>query len=98
VRCGPRLPGEALDVSDPIIVVEVASASSRGIDTGVKLAGYFKLPSVRHYLVVVTEARVVIHHRRDDAGALGARFLREGQLSLDPPGLAIEIGDLFASL
>jgi Uma2 family endonuclease len=98
VRCGPRSPGEAMDVTDPVIVVEVVSPSSRGIDTGAKLAGYFKLPSVRHYLVVNTETRVVIHHHRDAAGAIGVRILHEGVLSLDPPGVEIGIGALFASL
>jgi hypothetical protein len=48
--------------------------------------------------VVDTGARVVMHHHRDEAGDVGIRFLREGKLSFDPPGLAIEIADLFASL
>jgi Uma2 family endonuclease len=47
VRCGPSLPGDSIEVADPVIVVEVVSPSSRGIDRGVKLAGYFSLPSVR---------------------------------------------------
>jgi Uma2 family endonuclease len=98
VRCGPRTPGDAMDVPDPLIVVEVVSPSGRGIDTGAKLAGYFKLPSVRHYLVVNTESRIVIHHRRDDAGAIGVQILHEGILSFNPPGLAIEIRDIFTSL
>ena len=97
VRCGPRTPGDAMEVTDPIIVVEIVSPSSRGIDTGAKLAGYFQLPSVRHYLIVNTEARVVIHHHRDDTGAISVRILHEGPLSFDPPGLAIEIRDVFAN-
>jgi Uma2 family endonuclease len=98
VRCGPRAPGDAIEVTDPMIVVEVVSPSSRGVDTGAKLAGYFKLPSVRHYLVVNTESRVVIHHRRDEEGAIGVRVLHDGLLTLDPPGLEIEIRDIFSSL
>lgn len=34
VRCGARLPGDAIEVNDPAIVVEVVSPSSRGIDKG----------------------------------------------------------------
>jgi Uma2 family endonuclease len=98
VRCGPRTPSEAIEATDPIIVVEVVSPSSRGIDAGVKLAGYFSLPSVRHYLIVDTDRRIVIHHRRDEAGAIGVRILNGGPLALDPPGLELEIGDIFASL
>jgi Uma2 family endonuclease len=98
VRCGPPTPGDAMAVDDPIVVVEIVSPSSRGVDTGAKLAGYFRLPSVRHYLVVNTDSRAVIYHRRDDAGAIGVRILHEGSLSLDPPGLTIEVPGLFTGV
>jgi Uma2 family endonuclease len=98
VRCGPRLPGDAIAITDPIIVVEVVSPSSRGVDRGVKLAGYFSLPSVRHYLIVDTDERVVLHHRRGEEGRIEVQILRDGPLTLDPPGLAIYIRDIFEGL
>jgi Uma2 family endonuclease len=98
VRCGPALPGNAIEVNDPVIVVEVVSPSSRGIDKGAKLASYFSLPSVRHYLIVDTDKRVVIHHHLVEEGRIESRFLREGPLTLDPPGLTIEVQDIFVGL
>jgi Uma2 family endonuclease len=98
VRCGPRAPGTAIEIGDPVVVAEVVSPASRGIDAGVKLAGYFTLPSVRHYLIVDTERRSVIHHRRGEEGAIGVRVLHDGPLTLDPPGLVIETRAVFASL
>ena len=98
VRCGPPLPGDAIEVVDPIIVVEVVSPSSRGVDRGVKLASYFSLPSVRHYLIVDTDRQVVIHHRRGDEGRIEVQVLHDGPLTLDPPGLAIDIRDIFDDL
>ncbi|MFO1208904.1 MAG: Uma2 family endonuclease [Amaricoccus sp.] len=95
LRCGPPLPGDAVKVLDPLVVVEVLSPSTRAIDSGRKLVGYFSLPSVRHYLIVDVGQRAVIHHRRGDDGEIGVRILRDGALALDPPGLAIEIRDLF---
>ena len=95
VRCGPPLPGDAIEAPDPIIVVEVISPSSRGIDAGVKLARYFSLASVRHYLIIDTEKRIVIHHLRGEDGAMSTRILHDGLLTLDPPGLVIEIRDIF---
>jgi Uma2 family endonuclease len=95
VRCGPPLPGDAIEVTDPVVVVEVVSPSSRGIDRGVKLAGYFSLPSLRHYLIIDTDKRVVIHHRRDAEGRIDVRIHHDGPLTLDPPGLAINIRDIF---
>jgi Uma2 family endonuclease len=98
VRCGPPPPGDAVEVSDPVIVVEVVSPSSRGIDRGVKLAGYFALPSVRHYLIVDTDTRVVIHHHRGEEGRIEVRILHDGPLTLDPPGLVIDARDIFAGI
>jgi Uma2 family endonuclease len=40
VRCGPRLPGDAIEATDAAIVVEVVSPSSWGIDRGAKLASH----------------------------------------------------------
>jgi len=98
VRCGPQLPGDAIEANDPVIVVEVVSPSSRGVDRGVKLASYFLLPSVRHYLIVDTDKRVVIHNHRGEEGRIEVRILHDSSLTLDPPGLAIEVQDIFAGL
>jgi len=95
VRCGPATPDDMVVLSDPVVVVEVISPSSRGIDSGAKLAGYFRLPSLVHYLVIDGVARAVTHHRRDAEGAIATRILRDGALELDPPGLRIAVSELF---
>jgi Uma2 family endonuclease len=97
VRCGEPVHDDALEISDPIVIVEVVSPSSRSLDTGAKLAGYFELLSVQHYLVVNTVARVVTHHRRAPDGKIAASILREGRLALDPPGIEVEIERMFAT-
>jgi Uma2 family endonuclease len=81
-----------------VIVLEVVSPSSRGIDTGAKLAGYFRLPSVRHYLVLDAEARAVVHHRRDASGSIATAILHDGALALHPPAVVIEVKELFATV
>lgn len=96
VNCGPRLSGSQLTAPAPIIVVEVISPTSAHSDTSAKLIGYFKLPSVRHYLVIDPEARTVTHHARADDGTLSARTLDSGPLRLDPPGLDVEVTELIA--
>ncbi|MBP7002029.1 Uma2 family endonuclease [Amaricoccus sp.] len=98
LRCGARLPGDAAEIADPVVVVEVVSPVVRGIDAGAKLYGYFGLPSLRHYVMVLTGDRAVVHHRRGAAGVIETRFLREGTLELDPPGIEIEVADMLASL
>jgi Uma2 family endonuclease len=93
VRCGNRLDPDALEVTDPVIVVEVRSPSTRGSDAGAKLEDYFRLPSVAHYLIVKPENRTIIHHRRETEGTISTRIVRDGPVHLDPPG--IELSDPF---
>jgi len=52
VYCGTKLSASAIEVPAPVIVVEVLSPSTRRIDASAKLAGYFRVPSVAHYLIV----------------------------------------------
>jgi Uma2 family endonuclease len=42
VRCGEPLDPEAVQVVDPVIVVEVNSRSSRGLDAGIQARGLFQ--------------------------------------------------------
>lgn len=93
--CGAPLPDDAVKVIDPVIIVEVLSPSTRARDAGAKLEDYFRLASVRHYLILKTENRTVIHHARDAAGGIATRIIRDGAIVLDPPGIALR--DLFAS-
>ncbi len=95
VYCGPRIDDDSMVVTNPIIVVEVISPSTREYDTGAKLAGYFQVPSVRHYLIVDPIGRLIIHHgRRDDATIL-TRIHTDGAIDLTPPGLALALADVF---
>ena len=94
VRCGPPLPGDASTSDDPVVVVEVLSPSTRAVDMNAKLAGYFRLPSLHHYLIVDADLRLVVHHCRTAAGGIEIAILREGRVTLDPPGLALVVADL----
>ncbi len=93
LRCGEKLPDDAVKVTDPMIVVEVLSPSTRARDAGAKLEDYFRLASVRHYVIVKTENRTIIHHERSERGAITTRIVRDGALRLEPPG--IELRDVF---
>lgn len=95
VYCGPKLASNAIEVPNPVIVVEVLSPSTRHIDASAKLAGYFRLPSVHHYLIIDTEKRVAIHHARGDRDLISTRLAHKGGLELDPPGLKVAVAKLF---
>ena len=98
VYCGDKLPPSALEVPEPVIVVEVLSTSTRHVDVGRKLAGYFTLASVVHYLIVDPDQPLVIHHARGDSDTIATRIVRDGTISLDPPGLELTLADLYLGL
>ena len=97
VYCGDKLPASAVEVPNPVILVEVLSPSTRHVNASAKLAGYFRVPSCQHYLIVDPDKQLVVHHARGEADAIITRIVREHTVRLDPPGLELTIGELFAS-
>jgi Uma2 family endonuclease len=92
-----RLPDEAMLAPAPVVIVEILSSSARGVDKSVKLAGYFKLASLVHYLVVDLDRRTVLHYRRQGADEpILLRIVTEGAIRLDPPGLDLTLTEIFA--
>ncbi len=97
VWCGEeRLPGDAVAVPDPLIVVEVPSPSTSAIDRAWKLEEYFRLPSMRRYLIVWADHQQVAHHRRTDRGSIETVTFTAGPIRLDPPGIEIEVEEIYA--
>jgi Uma2 family endonuclease len=96
VVCPSPLDLNTMEIPNPVVVVEVLSPSTAADDHGVKLDGYFSLPSVEHYLIVDPDRRVMIHHKRG-TDAIETRILREGVVRLEPPGLEAEVAAFFAA-
>ena len=97
VYCGPELPGDAIEVPNPVIAVEVLSPESEKRDMRDKLDGYFRVSSIEHYLILDPEERLVIHHTRGQGDVRGTRIVRSGELRLDPPGIIVDVADLFGT-
>ena len=95
VTCGTPVDGNAIAVLNPIIVVEVVSPSSARVDEGTKFVAYMRAPSIRHYLILLADTQTLIHHRKADDGTIQSAILREGPLTLDPPGLTVQVEALF---
>lgn len=97
VNCGETVEPTAQTVPAPIIVVEILSPSTERRDVPQKFADYFRLPPVRHYLLVDASARTVTHHRKEPDGTARTAIQGSGPLTFDPPGITIQVEDLFAS-
>ncbi len=94
VQCGAELDPAALVADSPVIVVEAVSPSSERDDIGTKFMDYFSVATIRHYLILLSERRAVVHHRRNEGGVIESRIVKDGHISLDPPGLSISVAAL----
>ena len=79
VTCGPL----AIDIVDPLLIVEVLSPSTRGNDLARKLPDYKALPSVREIWLVDSERRWVQVWWREAEGWHGRDHLGAGSFRSD---------------
>ncbi|MGH6903382.1 MAG: Uma2 family endonuclease [Geminicoccaceae bacterium] len=83
-------------VTAPTVIVELMSPSSEADDTLRKWFAYRQTASLKHYLVLAQDRRLVQVHSR--AGDLWReRFASEGAIELDDPPLRIEVSALYAA-
>ena len=92
---GPPLPDNAMAAPNPVVIVEVLSPGTTSVDTGAKLADYFRLASVQHYLLVRPSRRGITHHRRTAEGIV-TRIVHEGAIEMDPPGIHLALDEIYA--
>lgn len=96
VNCGEAMADDAIAVPNPVIIVEVLSPGAASTDTGGKLADYFRVQSVAHYLIVHPTRRTVTHHRRTGEG-IDTRIVVNGPITMDPPGIVITVEELYGA-
>ena len=96
VYCGAPLPPDAFFVPNPSVVVEIPMPGSERRDSYQKLAGYFKVKSVAHYLIVSPDEPLIIHHQRHGDDVL-TRIFHEGTIKLDPPGMEVSVEEIYGS-
>lgn len=94
VNCGSPMGDDEIVAPNPVVVVEVISPSTQTVDLMQKLAGYFQVPSIVHYLIVHPTRRIVVHHRRT-ADGIATAIIPEGTLALDPPGITVLVDNFY---
>ncbi|HTO78899.1 MAG TPA: Uma2 family endonuclease [Methylocystis sp.] len=96
IYCGAPLPPDAFFVPNPTVVVEIPSLETSRRDSYQKLAGYFKVKSVAHYLIVSPDGPLIIHHQRRGDDVL-TRIFHEGTIRLDPPGMEVSVEEIYGN-
>jgi Uma2 family endonuclease len=95
VNCGHPVADSTMVAPNPVIVVEVLSPSTRHLDKTVKVADYFRIPSLCHYLIIDLARRHVLHYRRQAAALAAVAIVKDGEIALDPPGISVEAAGFF---
>lgn len=88
---------DPMSVTNPVLLVEVLSPSTRDYDLGGKLSHYRRIPSLQDILYVDPDAQTLVQYTRD-----GERWVLQditsGSVELAQLGLALPLAELFADL
>lgn len=99
--CGPPIlnPVQPPTVTNPIVIAEVLSKSTRDYDRGRKFQLYSSIPTFRDYLLV-DQYRIEVEHRwRDGDEWQSIRYTRrEDEIVLTGVTLTIRVGALYERL
>lgn len=96
VACGEFDPN-ALALTNPVVVIEVLSPSTRSFDLVRKLAEYQSLPGLRHILPVDPDDRQALPHGRDADGVWTLETLSgpDATIDLAALGITLALSDLY---
>ena len=99
VACGERhFYDDVRDVlTNPAVLFEVLSDSTRAFDQGEKFREYQRLDSVRHYVVVEQSRREVAHYERSDGNRWTYELLDapEASLRLEALGIDLPLAEIY---
>lgn len=86
---------DACHIEEPLLIVEVTPAGGERDDTGRKGRGYCLIPSLRHYLIVDSEARFATLHTRVGVSEWSERVVQEGTIELDAIGASLTFDEIY---
>lgn len=98
VDCGPVRDAEYV-ASEPVLVVEVLSPSTRQIDRFRKLEEYKSVPTMRHILLVEPSQPTATLYGREKESWTSIDFVGLGAvIEVREPGLSLPLRDLYEGL
>lgn len=98
VRCGPRTIDQK-NLKDPILLIEVLSRSTVEKDRYDKADAYFRIPSVKNYLLVSQDRLDVTLLTRGDTDWVRMRVQgQEDVMVLELLGLALKLADIYEGI
>ena len=94
VTCSPVI-GRDDVVPEPVLIIEVVSASTERLDRGRKKFDYFATPSIRQYAIVEQDERRVDLYTRAEAGWTNEVVTGDAAVNLSSIGIELSIDTLY---
>jgi Uma2 family endonuclease len=94
VSCAP-IDDKDDHLTEPVVIIEILSPSTEGIDRGRKKFGYFGTSSVRQYAIVEQDERRVDLWTRTETGWINEVLADEAMLSLSSIGVEISLDAIY---
>jgi Uma2 family endonuclease len=91
IICGPKVSNAAETISNPIVIVEVLSDSTRNYDRGEKFDLYRSIASLRHYLLIEQNFRHVEHRHLESDGSWSTEIKDSARDTVHLSGVDIDL-------
>lgn len=82
----------------PVLIVEIVSPTTALRDRVQKWEAYRRIPSLRHYLMVEQDRRLVELHTRKGDLLFEERFIETGEVPLDALGITVDVDSIYAGV
>jgi Uma2 family endonuclease len=82
----------------PVVIVEIVSPTTSLRDRVQKWEAYRRIPSLRHYLLVEQDRRLVELHTRKSDLVFEERFIEAGPVPLDAIGVTLDVAAMYAGV
>jgi Uma2 family endonuclease len=83
IHCNQKPSGKSITASSPTLVLEILSPSTRNYDLTIKRKEYFRIPTLRHYLVLDSDSIEARLYTRD----ADQTWPKDPQIFTDPKSL-----------
>lgn len=97
-RCGPALAGDAMEVSDACLIVEVLSDSTENFDRQDKFDRYRLMPTLQTYVLVSPARRSIEIFRADRDWRLEYASAADASVELGVNDWSLQRADIFEGL
>jgi Uma2 family endonuclease len=95
IICGPKVSDAAETITNPIVIVEVLSDSTRNYDRGEKFDLYRSIPALRHYLLIEQTFHHVEHRRLESEWSTEIVDSPDGIVHLSGVGIDLKIAEIY---